>query len=73
MYVSDGDYIQDIEVNDLRNRYMLMKAQTQQAVGATAVKSQTTVLTFCRFKKKPELISPRVENTTLTRAWPPRR
>ncbi|PMB73306.1 Uncharacterized protein C30D11.14c [Beauveria bassiana] len=31
MYVSDGDYIQDIEVNDLRNRYMLMKAQTQQA------------------------------------------
>ncbi len=33
MYVSDGDYIQDIEVNDLRNRYMLMKAQTQQSVG----------------------------------------
>ncbi|KAJ2974415.1 hypothetical protein NQ176_g6066 [Zarea fungicola] len=32
MYVSDGDYIQDIEVNDLRNRYMLMKAQTQQAI-----------------------------------------
>lgn len=34
MYVSDGDYIQDIEVNDLRNRYMLMKAQTQQSVRA---------------------------------------
>ncbi|OAA71191.1 KH domain protein [Cordyceps fumosorosea ARSEF 2679] len=32
MYVSDGDYIQDIEVNDLRNRYMLMKAQTQQSI-----------------------------------------
>lgn len=30
--MADGDYIQDIEVNDLRNRYMLTKPQTQQMV-----------------------------------------
>ncbi|KAF4444647.1 hypothetical protein F53441_11082, partial [Fusarium austroafricanum] len=30
MYVADGDYIQDIEVNDLRNRYLLTKGSTQK-------------------------------------------
>jgi hypothetical protein len=30
MYVSDGDYIQDIEVNDLKNRYLLTKSVTQK-------------------------------------------
>nr|KAJ4024057.1 hypothetical protein NW766_000289 [Fusarium irregulare] len=30
MYVADGDYIQDIEVNDLRNRYLLTKGATQK-------------------------------------------
>ena len=32
MYVNDGDYIQDIEVNDLRNRYLLTKGSTQKMV-----------------------------------------
>lgn len=32
MYVADGDYIQDIEVNDLRNRYLITKSSTQKMV-----------------------------------------
>lgn len=32
MYVADGDYIQDIEVNDLRNRYLLTKGATQKMI-----------------------------------------
>jgi len=30
MYMDDGDYIKDIEVNDLRNRYTLTKGSTQK-------------------------------------------
>ena len=32
MYIDDGDFIQDIEVNDLRNRYTLTKGSTQKMV-----------------------------------------
>jgi len=32
MYISDGDYIKDIEVNDLRNRYTHTKGSTQKMV-----------------------------------------
>ena len=32
MYVEDGDYIKDIEINDLRNRYTLTKGSTQKMV-----------------------------------------
>jgi hypothetical protein len=32
MYVANGDYIQDIEVNDLKNRYLITKASTQQMI-----------------------------------------
>nr|pir hypothetical protein B1D1.50 [imported] - Neurospora crassa [Neurospora crassa] len=32
MYISDGDFIKDIEVNDLRNRYLLTKGSTQKMV-----------------------------------------
>lgn len=32
IYVADGDYIKDIEVNDLRNRYLLTKGSTQKMV-----------------------------------------
>ncbi|KAL1881106.1 hypothetical protein VTK73DRAFT_4783 [Phialemonium thermophilum] len=32
MYMSDGDYIKDIEVNDLRNKYVLIKGQTQKMI-----------------------------------------
>lgn len=34
MYVAEGDFIQDIEVNDLRNRYLLTKGSTQEMVNA---------------------------------------
>ncbi|CAG8077967.1 unnamed protein product [Penicillium salamii] len=30
VYVADGDYIKDIEINDLRNRYTLTKGSTQK-------------------------------------------
>lgn len=32
VYTQDGDYIKDIEVNDLRNRYTLTKGPTQKMV-----------------------------------------
>lgn len=32
IYVADGDYIKDIEINDLRNRYTLTKGSTQKMV-----------------------------------------
>lgn len=32
MYVSGGDFIQDIEINDLKNRYMVAKASTLQMI-----------------------------------------
>lgn len=32
MYIADGDYIKDIEVNDLRNRYLLTKSSTQKMI-----------------------------------------
>lgn len=35
IYVADGDYIKDIEVNDLRNRYTLTKGSTQKEVITT--------------------------------------
>lgn len=35
VYEQDGDYIKDIEVNDLRNRYTLTKGSTQKMVNTT--------------------------------------
>ncbi|THC99830.1 hypothetical protein EYZ11_000642 [Aspergillus tanneri] len=32
VYVADGDYIRDIEINDLRNRYTLTKGSTQKMI-----------------------------------------
>lgn len=32
MYVVDGDYIKDIEVNDLHNRYLLTNSANQHRV-----------------------------------------
>ncbi|KAK4222494.1 hypothetical protein QBC38DRAFT_512944 [Podospora fimiseda] len=40
MYISDGDYIKDIEVNDLRNRYLLTKGSTQKMVNKSLCVSQ---------------------------------
>ena len=39
MYIADGDYIRDIEVNDLRNRYTLTKGSTQKTVNTPCVTS----------------------------------
>lgn len=39
MYVNDGDYIKDIEVNDLRNRYLLTKGSTQKMVNIYSLSS----------------------------------
>ena len=35
IYQQDGDYIRDVEVNDLRNRYTLTKGSTQKMVNLT--------------------------------------
>lgn len=32
MYMADGDFIKDIEINDLRNRYTLTKGAVQKMV-----------------------------------------
>lgn len=37
VYIADGDYIKDIEVNDLRNRYLLTKGSTQKMVNKPLV------------------------------------
>lgn len=42
MYIADGDYIKDIEVNDLRNRYTLTKGSTQKMVNTRLVISADT-------------------------------
>ncbi|KAL9621997.1 MAG: hypothetical protein Q9160_003659 [Pyrenula sp. 1 TL-2023] len=36
IYSENGDYIKDIEVNDLRNRYTLTKGSTQKMVNILA-------------------------------------
>jgi homoaconitase len=36
-YQQDGDYIQDIEINDLRNRYTLTKGAVQKKVNYSVV------------------------------------
>lgn len=37
IYQQDGDFIKDIEVNDLRNRYTLTKGSTQKMVNTLVV------------------------------------
>lgn len=39
VYIADGDYIKDIEVNDLRNRYLLTKGSTQKMVNLSLANS----------------------------------
>ena len=46
MYIADGDYIRDIEVNDLRNRYMLTKGSTQKMVNTPYVTIPLIFQTF---------------------------
>lgn len=35
--MADGDYIKDIEVNDLRNRYTITKSTTQKMVNISTI------------------------------------
>ena len=41
MYIADGDYIKDIEVNDLRDRYTLTKGSTQKMVNTLVIPTDT--------------------------------
>ena len=41
IYQQDGDYIKDIEVNDLRNRYTLTKGATQKMVNNPVTSADT--------------------------------
>ena len=41
MYIADGDYIKDIEVNDLRNKYTLTKGPTQKLVNISVIPTDT--------------------------------
>ena len=60
MYIADGDYIKDIEVNDLRNRYMLTKGQTQKMVNILVIPTDTP-----RHKPFKEHVKPMRFNITL--------
>ena len=42
IYIADGDYIKDIEVNDLRNRYTLTKGSTQKMVNTPLLLADTS-------------------------------
>jgi hypothetical protein len=55
-YVEDGDYIKDIEINDLRNRYMLTKGSTQKMVIPPAILLAFQTL-FCRPTAFPLFLS----------------
>lgn len=37
VYTQDGDYIKDLEINDLRNRYTLTKGSTQKMVNISVI------------------------------------
>lgn len=39
VYIADGDYIKDIDVNDLRNRYALTRGSTQRMVNKLLLSS----------------------------------
>lgn len=56
MYIADGDYIKDIEVNDLRNRYLLTKGSTQKMVNTPV---QKPLIIF------PSQVSPRAHSASL--------
>ena len=49
MYIADGDYIKDIEVNDLRNKYTLTKGPTQKLVNISAIPTDTLRLPLFAF------------------------
>jgi hypothetical protein len=51
IYIADGDYIKDIEVNDLRNRYTLTKGSTQKMViHPSVLLTWSTIAPFLHFE-----------------------
>lgn len=44
IYTQDGDFIKDIEINDLRNRYTLTKGATQKMVNMRTLYKAADVL-----------------------------
>ncbi|KAL6714870.1 hypothetical protein ACLMJK_007130 [Lecanora helva] len=73
MYIADGDYIKDIEVNDLRNRYTLTKGSTQKMIKEeTGAGTQyLTITDFVGTEAHSVKMSRPEEIITLTRAWLP--
>lgn len=53
-YIADGDYIRDIEINDLRNRYTLTKGSTQKMVIAPVVSADPSRHCFAN-RRMPQL------------------
>lgn len=53
MYIADGDYIKDIEVNDLRNRYTLTKGSTQKMVNILVMSTDSSRLPSFECGSKP--------------------
>ena len=47
--IHDGEFTQDIDINDVRNRYMLTKGSTQQQVRPSLSRSRRTYLMTVRF------------------------
>lgn len=54
----EGDFVKDVEINDLRNRYVLTKGSTQKQVSGVVDNSYRRDLTQipARSKKKLELL-----------------
>ncbi|PYH95183.1 hypothetical protein BO71DRAFT_418833 [Aspergillus ellipticus CBS 707.79] len=46
IYVADGDYIKDIEINDLRNRYTLTKGSTQKMLASASALRPVLIFLF---------------------------
>lgn len=47
VYVADGDYIMDIDINNLRNRYVLTKSTTQKMIKDKTGADVTTRGSYC--------------------------
>lgn len=44
----DGAYVKDIPINDLKNRYMLIKGATHTQIHEETGAGKTGILLFCR-------------------------
>lgn len=65
IYVADGDYIKDIEVNDLRNRYLVTKGSTQKMVNIPWLFQLMTSQSFIQAVALPVHKSPICARTVL--------